>query len=230
MGQVISSCLSYRGVEAKIDEEDKRGLIYREEGPDYSISIYPGNDMGLEPSFSFPTIVPSIYSHPLLGDSIANLNEKLVIGMPCSESCLDIPIGHKDRGNSSMLLLDKKTETTYVEEIKDVITSEHEPPKQEKQAYGSEANNMTKEDYVNESNIEGALISKEIMLEERRIGPYTSSQKILLVGEGDFSFSASLAQAFSSATNIIATSLDSRGNKTAFPSHLCTFHVSLLFL
>ncbi|XP_052178335.1 uncharacterized protein At4g26485-like [Diospyros lotus] len=40
---------------------------------------------------------------------------------------------------------------------------------------------------------------------------YSSRQKILLVGEGDFSFSASLAAAFGSATNIVSTSLDSEG-------------------
>ncbi|GAB2293076.1 hypothetical protein Dimus_027292 [Dionaea muscipula] len=43
----------------------------------------------------------------------------------------------------------------------------------------------------------------------RRKGLYTSSQKILLVGEGDFSFSVCLAEAFGSATNMVATSLDS---------------------
>ncbi|KAK9666276.1 hypothetical protein RND81_14G173500 [Saponaria officinalis] len=44
----------------------------------------------------------------------------------------------------------------------------------------------------------------------KRIGQYTSKQKILLVGEGDFSFSASLAVAFGSASNIVATSLNSQ--------------------
>ncbi|KAH9607660.1 hypothetical protein KSS87_011629 [Heliosperma pusillum] len=43
-----------------------------------------------------------------------------------------------------------------------------------------------------------------------RIGPYSSIQKILLVGEGDFSFSTSLAKAFGSASNMIATSLNSQ--------------------
>ncbi|CBI39839.3 uncharacterized protein LOC104877638 [Vitis vinifera] len=43
----------------------------------------------------------------------------------------------------------------------------------------------------------------------RWIKHYSSEYKILLVGEGDFSFSASLAVAFASATNITATSLDS---------------------
>ncbi|KAL2456220.1 hypothetical protein Fot_57015 [Forsythia ovata] len=39
---------------------------------------------------------------------------------------------------------------------------------------------------------------------------YNSYHRILLMGEGDFSFSASLAMAFGSATYMIATSLDSR--------------------
>ncbi|KAM1032312.1 hypothetical protein ACFX2I_035908 [Malus domestica] len=48
------------------------------------------------------------------------------------------------------------------------------------------------------------------MEEEKRIMHYSSSQKILLVGEGNFSFAASLATAFGSANNIVATSLDSK--------------------
>ncbi|GJV53087.1 heavy metal-associated isoprenylated plant protein 41-like protein [Tanacetum coccineum] len=38
---------------------------------------------------------------------------------------------------------------------------------------------------------------------------YSSNHQILLVGEGDFSFSCSLAVAFGDASNIVATSLDS---------------------
>ncbi|KAK7314605.1 hypothetical protein VNO77_33132 [Canavalia gladiata] len=39
---------------------------------------------------------------------------------------------------------------------------------------------------------------------------YRSYHKILLVGEGDFSFSLCLARAFGTAMNMVATSLDSR--------------------
>ncbi|PWA53149.1 hypothetical protein CTI12_AA447580 [Artemisia annua] len=39
---------------------------------------------------------------------------------------------------------------------------------------------------------------------------YSSNHKILLVGEGDFSFSCSLAMVFGNASNIVATSLDSK--------------------
>ena len=40
---------------------------------------------------------------------------------------------------------------------------------------------------------------------------YSSSHDILLVGEGNFSFSACLASAFGTATYVVATSLDSEG-------------------
>ncbi|KAI7743809.1 hypothetical protein M8C21_027938 [Ambrosia artemisiifolia] len=39
-------------------------------------------------------------------------------------------------------------------------------------------------------------------------GHYSSAHKILLVGEGDFSFSLCLARAFGSARNIVATTVD----------------------
>ena len=41
---------------------------------------------------------------------------------------------------------------------------------------------------------------------------YSSNHQILLVGDGDFSFSLSLARSFGSASNIVATSLDPYGN------------------
>ena len=46
---------------------------------------------------------------------------------------------------------------------------------------------------------------------EKKIQHYSSTQKILLVGEGDFSFSACLARAFRSAANMVTTSLHSKG-------------------
>ncbi|XP_028216496.1 uncharacterized protein At4g26485-like [Glycine soja] len=47
---------------------------------------------------------------------------------------------------------------------------------------------------------------------EKRITLYRSSDEILLVGEGDFSFSLCLARAFGTAKNMVATSLDSRAS------------------
>ncbi|XP_071698480.1 heavy metal-associated isoprenylated plant protein 41-like isoform X2 [Rutidosis leptorrhynchoides] len=45
--------------------------------------------------------------------------------------------------------------------------------------------------------------------EVKSVKHYNSENEILLVGEGDFSFSLCLANAFGSASNIVATSLDS---------------------
>ncbi|CAG7902589.1 unnamed protein product [Brassica rapa] len=46
--------------------------------------------------------------------------------------------------------------------------------------------------------------------ETKTLKQYSNKQKILLVGEGDFSFSLSLGRAFGSASNITTSSLDSR--------------------
>nr|GLL44915.1 uncharacterized protein At4g26485-like isoform X1 [Ipomoea trifida] len=51
----------------------------------------------------------------------------------------------------------------------------------------------------------GAVLGED----DKWIKHYSSSQKILLVGEGDFSFSAALATAFGDASNMLATSLNS---------------------
>ena len=45
---------------------------------------------------------------------------------------------------------------------------------------------------------------------------HSSAQDILLVGDGDFSFSLALATAFGSGANLVATSLDTYGSSTYF--------------
>ncbi|XP_057983220.1 uncharacterized protein LOC131168059 [Malania oleifera] len=56
---------------------------------------------------------------------------------------------------------------------------------------------------------EEVKLCKQVVVKEKWIKHYSNQHKILLVGEGDFSFSACLALAFGSATNMIATSLNS---------------------
>ncbi|KAL1556131.1 25S rRNA (uracil(2634)-N(3))-methyltransferase [Salvia divinorum] len=59
--------------------------------------------------------------------------------------------------------------------------------------------------------LEKVKIRSVVVVEnEKRIMHYSRRHNILLVGEGDFSFSACLASDFGSAANIIATSLDSQ--------------------
>lgn len=53
----------------------------------------------------------------------------------------------------------------------------------------------------------------------------SSMQKLLVVGEGDFSFSLSLAKAFASATKITVASLDVRGNAKPFSIFLYGFAI-----
>lgn len=61
------------------------------------------------------------------------------------------------------------------------------------------------------AGLDSNMNTKKATMEEKTIKHYGSSHRILLVGEGDFSFSACLARAFGSANNIVATSLDSKG-------------------
>ena len=51
---------------------------------------------------------------------------------------------------------------------------------------------------------------------EKWVNKYSPNHQLLLVGEGDFSFSSSLAKSFGSAFNILATSFDTYGNVTLF--------------
>lgn len=55
------------------------------------------------------------------------------------------------------------------------------------------------------------LVCKKMIEKEKWVKHYSSSHQILLVGEGDFSFSLSLAIGFGSAYNLFATSFDSYG-------------------
>ncbi|XVF76989.1 hypothetical protein PTKIN_Ptkin14bG0004100 [Pterospermum kingtungense] len=86
------------------------------------------------------------------------------------------------------------------------------------QSQGSASAHVFGVDHLEETEDRGHVNQQKISRRRRRknrgperwVGHYCNSHKILLVGEGDFSFSASLAVAFGSARNMVATSLDSR--------------------
>lgn len=67
---------------------------------------------------------------------------------------------------------------------------------------------MEEDDETTESDSSSS--SEEQEEPERCLKHYSSKQRILLVGEGDFSFSLSLAKAFGSAHNMVASSVDSQ--------------------
>ena len=56
-----------------------------------------------------------------------------------------------------------------------------------------------------ESHLE--MLNIDDNTEEKWIKHYSSTQKMLLVGDGDFSFAVCLAKAFGSATNIVVADL-----------------------
>lgn len=174
MGQIASIFLRCLGVEVKEDGADNRRLISHAEGLSYWISNSPDHVTELQQSVSRRVMSTNIDAHHLLRDAMVILNEEQLIDIPCSGSCRDPDIDHDDLrsfglDNSSMSYLDQETETVnYIEEIKDVITSKHEPRGQAKQVFGTTAKNMTTVDFVHGSNVQG-VTSKEIMLDVRRL-------------------------------------------------------------
>ncbi|GLJ44823.1 hypothetical protein SUGI_0942860 [Cryptomeria japonica] len=60
---------------------------------------------------------------------------------------------------------------------------------------------------------EASVLFQRQHMVERKLMHYSSLQTILLVGEGNFSFSSALATAFKSAKNIVASSFDSKADK-----------------
>ncbi|KAJ3397904.1 hypothetical protein HDU92_000005 [Lobulomyces angularis] len=92
-------------------------------------------------------------------------------------------------------------------------------------------NDVTSENTVGETSAP-ALIEHSVQNNKKNSPghskiPYSAKEKILLVGEGDFSFSSSLIQLLNNASNVIATSFDSEKtvavkypNSRAFIDHI----------
>ncbi|KAF7142093.1 hypothetical protein RHSIM_Rhsim06G0233200 [Rhododendron simsii] len=134
------------------------------------------------------------------------VSEKSIIISDEESNLKEPPSGEKEEGieEEEKVVLNKAV--LVIEEIlvseESIISDEEsnlkEPPPWEKEEGMEEG--------------EKVVINKAVLvIEERWIKHYSSFQKILLVGEGDFSFSASLAMAFGSAHNIVATSLNTAG-------------------
>lgn len=65
---------------------------------------------------------------------------------------------------------------------------------------------------------EGAAAAEEEAGEEKWLNHYSSMHNILIVGDGDFSFSLALATAFGCGANLLATTLDTYGSSTSIDS------------
>ncbi|CAL5073746.1 unnamed protein product [Urochloa decumbens] len=88
-----------------------------------------------------------------------------------------------------------------------VITVEGEEEEGHKAEGKEEAAAEEEEGHKAEDKKEAAEEEEEDEV-EKRVGHYSSGQHILIVGDGDFSFSLVLATAFGSGANLVATSLD----------------------
>lgn len=99
------------------------------------------------------------------------------------------------------------------QEEEDGSDSQDEENQEDEDSEDEEDDSDSYEDDDEESSIGSEAVSssddEQVEITEKWIQHYSSSQRILLVGEGDYSFSLSLAKAFRSARNIVATSLDS---------------------
>ncbi|GAB4836978.1 hypothetical protein Ancab_001892 [Ancistrocladus abbreviatus] len=145
---------------------------------------------------------------PLLGNSSDAIGGS---GESCNVLVIDC---------SSIIDVEEDARETICKEeiVKDVFVSEEELLLAEEECLGKSKVIASEELLTEKRKRKGRKKKKEKLLIERpiggngagrSIGAYRSTHKMLLVGEGDFSFSTCLALAFGFAGNMVATSLNS---------------------
>ncbi|GAB2279791.1 hypothetical protein Dimus_014430 [Dionaea muscipula] len=223
MGQLISTVLSFfkrvirsRKSKAADEETPSKPGIGKEESYYVDIDSIDASSSSSQHNAQFKALREPLSSLPHHIHAIHFLEEDLSISeshetsnIPtcgsCNTSTADLVLG------SSIVidLVDDEDDRRRPEEIKDVVFVSEEALPREADALVEEVGIVLGKEDFTERPLPLALDSEK-EVEITRKGPYTSVQKILLVGEGDFSFSVCLAVAFGSATNMVATSLDSR--------------------
>jgi len=103
----------------------------------------------------------------------------------------------------------------YAEEIKHVITNKDEPSELAKRAFGSGVKSTTKVGFAIDSNMEGATVSKESGLNQKRIesSGTSSTPRSCWVVKGTSPVLVS-QEVFSLAANMVTTSCSSQGTVT----------------
>ncbi|XVF03579.1 hypothetical protein REPUB_Repub05bG0005500 [Reevesia pubescens] len=142
---------------------------------------------------------------------------KLLQNVTTTSTCVDT--GEANRQDSAFVLEVGNLEPIFTPEILDPLSDSETEKYSSFKLHQNVTIASTCIDIVEENWRNSAHVLDVDNWEEREVGApqirwiryYCSSHKMLLVGEGDFSFSACLAKAFGSATNMVATSLDSRG-------------------
>ncbi|KAI5605816.1 hypothetical protein BDE02_01G377500 [Populus trichocarpa] len=136
------------------------------------------------------------------------------VEMACSEKQLEMA---SSENQLEMAISEKQLEAVSSEnqlemvgtegQLENIVGAENQLEISQKSQMATVSTEGEIERVSKEGSMERLTVEEE---KEKWITHYSSHQKILLVGEGDFSFAACLGKAFGSAASMVATSLDSK--------------------